>query len=269
LPYWELLANVDTIRAWYSHRFKLQYFMGRFSSQGWPEYYPVALLLKTTLPALLLVLIALLMAVRRRFLNFAAVAFAMFVVLFIVIAAMGELALGVRYVLPVYPFAYAATAILLGGTTTASSRPVPVVICALLLWHVGESFVAYPSYISYFNESIGSHRNADYYLIDSNLDWGQDLRRLDAWSRENGIETIAVHTAGGGDLAADMTVRAIPVWNPGLPALPKGYFAVGRHPYRTTFSGLVSPVSYRDYLQSLKARYVTTIGGSMDVYLIP
>jgi hypothetical protein len=83
------------------------------------------------------------------------------------------------------------------------------------------------------------------------------------------VDSIAVHMAGGGDLGADMTVRTIAVGNPGVPALPKGYFAVGRHPYRASFSGLVSPVDYGHYLRSLKARYVTTIGGSMDVYLIP
>jgi 4-amino-4-deoxy-L-arabinose transferase-like glycosyltransferase len=284
LPFSELKANVDIIRAWYSHRFKLQYFMGRFSSRGWPEYYPVALLLKTTLPALLIVAIALFMAVRRRYLSFAGAAFALFVVLFLVVAAMGELALGVRYVLPVIPFAYASAAILLAGTNVAwtaeaaadssvwrrlSSRPSIAVAALLLMWHVGENLFAYPSYIAYFNESIGSHRNADLYLIDSNLDWGQDLRRLDAWCHKNGVETIAVHTAGGGDLEADMTVRTIAVWNPGVPPLPKGYFAVGRHPYRASFSGLVSSVDYAHYLVSLKARYVTTIGGSMDVYQIP
>ena len=270
LPYSELIANVDTIRAWYSHRFKLQYFMGRFSSRGWPEYYPVALLLKTTIPALLLVAVALILAVWRRLLNFAAAAFALFVILFLVIAAMGELALGVRYVLPIYPFAYATAAILLALMwRRLPSRRLVGFIAILLVWHVAENVIAYPSYISYFNESIGSHGNADRYLIDSNLDWGQDLRRLDRWCHQNGVETIAVHTAGGGDLGADMTVRTIAVWNPGVPPLQKGYFAVGRHPYRASFSGLVSPVDYGNYLQSLGARYVTTVGGSMDIYLIP
>lgn len=268
LPIREIAANVEVIRAWYSGRqhFKLQYFMGEFSERGWKSYYLTALALKLTLPSIAIILGALGAAAWKRRLPFGAAASFLFAALFLGVAAAGELALGARYVMPVLPFLYAASCIVLHATLPAGRTA--LFIGALLAWHVGANIAAYPSYISYFNPIIGSHRNADLFLIDSNLDWGQDLRRLDQWARRAGISSIALDYFGGGDLDADLTVEHTSGWGPSGPPLPACYFAVSRHYYRASFYPGSRWMTYADYLAISKARFVTSIGGSIDVYRV-
>lgn len=159
---------------------------------------------------------------RRR--SFAFWSLLLFVGLFFVVAAVGHLALGIRYVLPVYPFIYATTAIALNATSLR--RVGAAVVVALLAWHAAENLLAYPSYISYFNELIGSRRNADEFLIDSNLDWGQDLRRLDLWCRDNPVSQITIHYFGAGDVDYDLrAAKPIVRYAPGPGLVPTGYFA--------------------------------------------
>ncbi|HEX6178164.1 MAG TPA: hypothetical protein VF057_07385, partial [Thermoanaerobaculia bacterium] len=127
------------------------------------------------------------------------------------------------------------------------------------------------SYIGYFNQLIGSHRNADRYLIDSNLDWGQDLWRLDRWCRDNGVSAIAVCYFGGGDVESDMTVRTRRIWSAEYARdIPPGvHFALSRHLYRASSWRRVSRTSWREILERRGARYVTTVGDSIYVYVIP
>ena len=266
VPFAEHRANIEAIAQLYTQgHYKPQFLLGEFSARGWPHYYFVAMLLKTTLPAIALIALAVFVAVRRRLLPFPVAMLLLFAALFLTAAMSGELAVGVRYVLPVYPFLYAAAAIILSGV---KSRPGVIAASLLIAWHVVESVVAYPSYISYFNQLIGSHRNADRYLIDSNLDWGQDLRRLDEWCRTHGVREIAVHYFGGGDLVSDLSVRPVGGYGAGGRPLPKGWFALSRHYYRLSFSPRVSRETYDDYLARSGARFVTTVGGSINVYRV-
>ncbi|MGH9173646.1 MAG: hypothetical protein ACRD1H_04785, partial [Vicinamibacterales bacterium] len=50
-----------------------------------------------------------------------------------------------------------------------------------LAWTVGGSLWIYPHSLSYFNELAGGPRGGHYHLLDSNIDWGQDLHRLKEW----------------------------------------------------------------------------------------
>jgi hypothetical protein len=262
----EYLANIRTINAWYSKGHELpQFLMGEFSPTGWRHYYLVALLLKTPIPAILLTVGALVAGARRRSFPFLALLF--FALLFLGFAAAGHLALGVRYVLPVYPFFYAAIPLALSGREIG--RVGIAVVAALAVWHAAENLRAYPSYIAYFNQLIGSHRNADRFLIDSNLDWGQDLRRLDRWAGQNGVKELAVHYFGGGDVEYEIrSARPIVRYGPGPDLLPVEYFALSRHFYRLSFYPPLWGADYDEYLAASKARYLTTIGGSIDVYRV-
>ncbi len=48
----------------------------------------------------------------------------------------------------------------------------------LIAWLVAETAFAYPNYLAYFNETVGGPKNGYKYVTDSNVDWGQDLKRL-------------------------------------------------------------------------------------------
>ncbi|HUP47101.1 MAG TPA: glycosyltransferase family 39 protein, partial [Thermoanaerobaculia bacterium] len=238
VPFAEYTANIRAIHGWYTRGAdNPQFLLGRFSNEGWLHYYPVAMLLKMTIPAMAILAAALVLAAARRRMTFAAVSCLLFAALFLGIAAAGELALGIRYILPIFPFLFAAAAIVL---STAPRRLVMAAV-ALLVWHGAENLRAWPSYISYFNQLIGSHRNADRYLIDSNLDWGQDLLRLDRWLREEGVEEVAIHYFGGGVPQFDLQARVVGGYGAGGRALPAGsWFALSRHLYRVSFSPAVS-----------------------------
>jgi 4-amino-4-deoxy-L-arabinose transferase-like glycosyltransferase len=282
LPFVEAAANVRAVRALVQkgHEFP-QFFLGEQRSTSWPHYYLVAVLLKTTIPALLVAIVGIVAFARRlpergaagkADPRFAAAACFVFAAAYFAAASMGQLAVGVRYVLPIYPAVYAGALIAIHTRwrdSAALRRRVAIGLAVLLTWHTAENLVAYPGYLAYFNEIAGGKANADRFLIDSNLDWGQDLRRLGIWARANGVSSLTIHYFGGGDLAADLPgIRATAIAGPGLAALPPGWFAVSRHFYRLSLSGRLWPMDYETYLERTGARYVTTVGDSILVYQV-
>ena len=99
-PFAEYLANIRAIYGWYSHGSpNPQFLLGELSNRSWWHYYPTAMLLKMTLPALALIAIGLGLGVWKRRIGFATGACLLFAVLFLWIAAAGELALGIQAVL--------------------------------------------------------------------------------------------------------------------------------------------------------------------------
>lgn len=282
LPFAEAVANVRAVRALVAkgHEFP-QFFLGEQRYRSWPHYYLVAMLLKTTIPALLIAVLGIAAFARRLpgrgagegDPRFAAAACFLFAASFLTAASLGQLAVGVRYVLPVYPALYAGALIAIAERwrdAGVTRRRVAAAAAVLLTWHVAENAIAYPGYIAYFNEIAGGKANADRFLIDSNLDWGQDLRRLGMWAREHGVRELTIHYFGGGDLAADLPgIRASAIPGPGLAPLPAGWFAVSRHFYRLSLSGNLWPLDYDTYLERSGAQYVTTVGDSILVYRVP
>lgn len=259
----EYLVDIGLVRKLYGAGYtRPQFLLGEFSRQGWPHYNLVALAVKTTLASLLLIAGGIVVTLRRR--RFEPVVCFAFAALFLLVASFSSLNLGVRHVLPIYPFLYAGTALAL-----IDVRPrFRGAIAGLLVAHCFVSLAASPSYLSYFNVLIGSHRNADRVLIDSNLDWGQDLRRLASWCDEHGVERIRVHYFGAASVARELGGRGESWPAPRPEPLPKGWFAVSRHFYRLSFSRDFSPVDYDAYLAASRARYITSIGGSIDVYRV-
>lgn len=286
VPIAEGVENVRAIHLWYVRGNDMpQFLLGEHSYKSWRHYYLVAIFLKTTIPALLLVLIGVVAMVRRlprraavgeaekEASRFAAMACFLFVAAYLVAAMGSEIAVGVRYVLPVYPFAYAGAIIVIHAAWIEVAGPgrrmVALLLAGLLGWHVVVNLVAYPGYIAYFNEFSGGKAKADRLLIDSNLDWGQDLRRLAIWARQNGVGEMTVHYFGGADIPTDMKGIRTNIWySPGPEALPRGWFALSRHFYRASESGMW-PVDYETYLQAHKARFATTVGDSILVYRVP
>lgn len=267
LPFRAYLGEVRAVQEFYVANPLPQFLLGEFSQKGWPHYYLVAMGVKTPLPALALLMLAIVPAVRVR--RFEVVVCALFAVLFLLVSAFSSLNLGIRHVLPIYPFLYAACAVALFDSAVKVKRELMIAATALVAFHAITAVIAYPSYLSYFNPLIGSPRNADRILIDSNLDWGQDLRRLGQWARANDIDVIRVHYFGAGNVERELGQRAIRWPAPRPEPLPKGWFAVSRHYYRLSFLPARSPVDYNTYLRASGARYATTIGGSIDVYRVP
>jgi hypothetical protein len=81
--------------------------------------------------------------------------------------------LGIRYLLPILPFLYLAGARLLAGTRLFSIRGGVLAVCGVAL--VITTVRTHPHQLSYFNLLAGGSAAGHRWLIDSNLDWGQDL----------------------------------------------------------------------------------------------
>jgi hypothetical protein len=169
------------------------YALGRVWPNGVWFYYPLAFLLKIPLPVLLLFFAGVLVALRRRALR-VIFPLALPILVFAAAASTSALQLGYRYLLPLLPFmhglaGYAATAV---RWPPQRRREIVrmAVVGVLVLWLTLDAAAIYPHHLSFFNALAGGAANADRYLVDSNLDWGQDLPALKALMQERGIPFV-------------------------------------------------------------------------------
>jgi hypothetical protein len=175
------------------------FFAGKIYENGlWFILLPT-ILLKTPIPTLLLAAVAAMrVAICRRAREaeiLIAAAIGVFIGLFMLLNNLGTI---LRYVLPIYPFAF----VLIGRLATEALpyRPaVRVAGGALALWYLAGTLSVFPHYLAYFNELIGGPANGYKYLAESNLDWGQDLKSLKTYMTENGIDRITLGYFGSAD----------------------------------------------------------------------
>ena len=173
------------------------FLLGERRDGGFPAYFAVTFLLKTPIPLLLLTALALARIPRlpRRD------AFCLWlpVIVYLAATATRGLQIGHRHLLPIYPFLFVAA----GEAAMALARWRPakgaVVAAALALWYAGGTLVQHPHYLAYFNELAGGPRNGWRLLVDSNLDWGQDLKRLAEWTRANHVGRLKLSYFGSAD----------------------------------------------------------------------
>lgn len=202
------------------------YFLGEVSAEGWKYYFPVVYALKEPLTWWILVIIALVYLawqvnwvknpakIWRGSLNFIERHFAEFaMILWVIIywssSIYGNLNIGVRHLLPVYPFAI----ILVSGQLSRMRNILKnhskkillstfyLLLSILLGWYVAENIRVWPYYLTYFNQLAGGPSGGYRYVVDSNLDWGQDLKRLNQWVEKNNIDEIYLDYFGWSDPA--------------------------------------------------------------------
>jgi hypothetical protein len=153
--------------------FRSTFIFGHVFPVGQWFFFPGVFLIKSTLTLLVLLLLTPFAGVfgRRRELLF----FTVPVVFFMLVSIASMLNLGVRHILPMYPFgivlAGAAAALL-----AARSMPGRVAVGALLVFTAVSSLHAYPDYLAYSNEAFGGPSNTWRLVTDSNDDWGQGLK---------------------------------------------------------------------------------------------
>lgn len=193
---------------------RASYLRGEYSTSGFASYFPWALLVKTPLPTLLLCaggLVALGWRWRTRWRTChpLAVGLAAFAAVYFLTLVASGLNLGYRHLLPVT----AVLAIAAGGLApnrfpSRWRRPLTGAIGLALAWLVVGTLATAPHWIGYFNEAAGGWRHGHRYLLDSNLDWGQDLLRLRArLAREPGDVPVWLLQAGHPPLPRGMQVR--------------------------------------------------------------
>lgn len=166
------------------------YFHGRLARGGWWYYLPAAFALKTTLPMLALLAAGLVVLVRRRLGDPLLAAFLTVPPLVFAALAIGltDIDLGVRYLMPSYPFLFLIAS--LPVARTAGAALLRRAAGALVAAHVAVSAAATPHHLAYFNALAGDADGAYRWLADSNLDWGQELQDLHAYMGAHGITHV-------------------------------------------------------------------------------
>jgi 4-amino-4-deoxy-L-arabinose transferase-like glycosyltransferase len=201
---------------------------GETSTTGFRWYFPLAISLKTTIAALVLFVAGLWFALRDRTLRGPFAEWGLAALGIIIISMPTALDLGIRYVLPFYvPFAIAAAATVLA--MMRASRAIAAIAAALLICHLGASALTHPDYFPYFNAFAGSDPSR--YLVDSNIDWGQDVLRLRGVVRRERMPSLTLSLMG----PADYLALGFPiVYNADPWTKSHGWVAVSDHSYQMT-----------------------------------
>jgi hypothetical protein len=164
------------------------YLRGELRRTGWWYYYLYALAIKVPLGTWIITMVAAATAVLLRSARanvlaecmlLAPIASTLFTMSFLT-----DINLGLRYVLLVFPFWFVAISRV--ACWIAARR---FAVAAMVLVGIGWNHVrcvwVHPDHLAYFNEAVGGPRNGYRHLIDSNLDWGQDLLALESWLARN------------------------------------------------------------------------------------
>lgn len=218
------------------------YLFGEYSQTGWRYYYLAALAVKTPLPLLLLTLAGLVFWMRTgkapvKPLDAMLPQIPLFVTLFAFTLSGNLKNIGLRYLLPVYPFMCLIAALVTRIDIRAPWRA--RVVCVALAWQLGIALWIYPDYLAFFNLTVGGPSRGAEVLLDSNLDWGQDLKGLGRYLHDQKIDKIYVDYFGRACLRY-YGVKSTPDFEGGSIAVSatnlKGVYAEDKDRYRFLWS---------------------------------
>ena len=247
---------------------ELFYFLGeiRRSKDCW-YFYPVVLLLKTPIPFLLLALSGFFVVFRQvitqkedlRILTPAVAAIGV-----LVVSMLGSVNNGIRQILTVYP----SMAIVAGygASTLLSVRRLRYIglglIAILLSWQLVSSFAAHPDYLAYFNEFAVKH--PEEIVADSDLDWGQDLKRLTITLKNRGIKELALKYNNNEEM--NLAQFNLPHWRELIPyQKTTGWIAISV--YHLKYGSDKAPNEQYSWIE--KYQPVEKVGKSIRLYYIP
>lgn len=301
------------------------YFLGDVSTRGSRLYFPLLYLLKEPLAFHVITLIALGFAwkkfrnsskrglkllirlriwIETHFPEFAAFTF---IVVYWAVSIKSPLNIGIRHVLPTFPFIYILVSKQIAEWLRAHDAAAPqnwfqvfrnlfqifarsipkyLIVSFLFLWLISHTLFVYPHFMSYYNELAGGPMNGYKFAVDSNYDWGQDLLRLKDYVTQHHIDKIYLDYFGGGNPKYYMGDKFIP-WQSskgyppklmGGPSTNSGqtpdgvWFAVSATLRQNAF-GNAAP----DFIRSPEESYlwlrpyppVAQIGYSIFVYKLP
>ncbi|MFH1714561.1 MAG: glycosyltransferase family 39 protein [Candidatus Nealsonbacteria bacterium] len=187
------------------------YFLGQISASAWWYYFPLIFILKVPLALIelfLIVLVGLLYLLIRKKIQFGdfhqkfiIFSLILFLLIYWAAAMLGNLNIGIRHLMPTFPFVYILLALglkmVIIDRKFSLKKPVLAVIFIVFAWYAVSSASSFPYYISYYNELAGGSKSGLKYAVDSNYDWGQDFYRLLDFIDKNNIEQIHLDYFGG------------------------------------------------------------------------
>jgi putative flippase GtrA len=246
------------------------FLLGNFSRTGWWYFFPVAWFFKESLPIILLtfwgLIILLIKKTRDKMDAWTITLFLSIIIIYWAISMRGSLNIGVRHLLPTLPFIYLIISRFAKPIFEGRFSFAKVALYFFAGWLVLESLFSYPKYIAYFNELrflFGKEKHE--ILVDSSLDWGQDLKRLAEYVEDNHIQSIKVDYFGGG--VPKYYIPQAVEWHSKY-GKTSGWLAVSATFYQMSkyYGPQENQESYA-YLDNLKP--VSIIGDSILIFNIP
>lgn len=230
-------------------------------------YFPIAFLVKSSIPLLVLFPCGLFLIFvakeKRRELLFLLVP----PTIFFALSITSKINIGVRHILPVYGFFIVVAA---AGAVWANRRFTYFrwALILLLVFHVATAFRTTPNYIGFANDLWGGTNNAyKIFPVDSNLDWGQNEKLVAEYlERENVTDCWY---AGWGSLELMNSIvpcrqmpntfprASVPLSDP-IPPVIEGTVLVN--------VANLPPKGGNEYVPMTLQKPVTRIGGSIFVY---
>lgn len=242
------------------------YLLGHVRKTGWWYFFPVAVTVKTTIALLVVAGVGAISLLKSswREKNWIVAAPVIAALVLLLVCMPSHINIGVRHILPIYPL----FAILGGfGAYRIWNAPNkhyvgPVLVLMLLTWQVAASIRVHPDYLAYFNEFAGQH--PERILVDSDLDWGQDLLRLSSVLQQRHLDEISIAYAGSAGL--DLKQFSLPRFKELVPHQPTtGWVAISLLRLKTGGFGFPSDsFSWLDAYQP-----VCLVGRSIRLYYVP
>jgi hypothetical protein len=269
---------------------QVNYFMGRFygAEGAGILYFPILYLTKTPITILLLSAIGLVLGMLSLFKkkkgfeynfrlfssNIFNLTLFLFIYFYIVTTISSNLQIGLRHILPIM-FAislFTARAIdVFWESGKWKFIKIKYVFAVFSIWLVISTVITFPFYLSYYNYFGGGTERGYEIATDSNYDWGQDVKLLANWVRENNIR----------DIYTDVTTKVpldyyfedgrkshnfdIEWW--GLPDEKSYYVAVSMFEYQNNIYDDKIPADKKYTI--LENNLITKIGKTILVYKVP
>src|SRR5581483_1212798 len=266
LPFWVkgLFEGCLSIKA-HNDSGHLSFLLGELRLTGWWYFYLVALATKTPLPLLATGPIGMTLLAREGWQardGWRLAPILLFITVLVFASGFSHINIGIRHVLILYPFLALggahAIALAWRSLRKLSVRPLAIVgsafVAVLVGWQVLTLWTANPDYLPYFNEAV---EHPERVLVDSDLDWGQDLRRLEWRTAELKIPRLNLAYRGTADLAREPLPPFVvmPPWKP-----VTGWVAI---------SALAKVHDRKGYSWLDAYRPMERIGKAIELYYIP
>ncbi len=205
--------------------------LGAHNDLGWWYYFPVAFALKTTIPFLILSIAALVWSLYR-FVVARERVFAFVLVplgIYLAISLTSHINIGIRHLLPAYPFLFIASGALLDRLLRVgrARRAVFLFMALTFGWIAFEAVRSFPDYIPYTNQ-LARGQPGWRYLSDSNVEWGDDVAELATYVKARGETRVSAALSAGWSTLTQYDVEYVD-----LLSLPAGstpdtrYVAIG------------------------------------------
>ncbi len=155
------------------------YLLNQTSKTGWWYYFPVAIFFKTPIPIFILLFLSIFYFRKIRAKDiFDEYLLIIPAVVFLAFAMYSKADLGIRHILPIFPFIFVSISKAINLIDFKKWRWATVGFIILIAWYLSSALTSFPNYIAYFNEFADGSYGGYKILTDSNLDWGQDVFRI-------------------------------------------------------------------------------------------